>query len=662
MRIAIFSDTYIPDINGVATSSFILREELIKLGHEVYVVTTELPSGSDYKDDDEGILRVPGLEVQALYGYRISSLYSVKGMKELKQLHIDLIHVQTEFGIGIFGRIAGDVLNVPVVYTYHTMYEDYTHYVNPISSKSIDNFCKKAVGQISKVYGDKCSELIVPSLKTKETLEKYGLKQENIYIIPTGLQLERFDPKNKNQNEMDKIIEKYNLKDKFVITFLGRVASEKSIDLVIRAINKLSKKHSNIRLLIVGGGPQLDELKELVNEDNINDIVTFTGPQDISRVPSFYHISNVFVSASLSETQGLTYIEAMASGTPVVARFDEQLTEYIDDKENGFFFKDEDELVSLLDELMGKDLTNISKNAVIKASNFSAENFAKKVYKVYEHAVINKHYIYTIQKIIPTRSGKNEVVFENDNLSMTLDLSDAIIKQYDLKPDKKIEHELFDTLKDLQYVSSCYNKALKYLTYRDYTYAEMRKKLLNKGDWDDVQLDACMELLVEKNLINDEAYTINYLKRSTRLGIGLNKCIYNLRNLGVSETIIDDCLEELNDDEEYQAAIALINNYYERNSYFNSQKQTINKIKQKLFIKGFTNDTIDRAMSDYDFSYNEEKEKIALDKEYNKMYARYIRKYNGKELKNKITDGLLKKGFNYDLIREKMNEGDFDDE
>ena len=198
MRIAIFSDTYIPDINGVATSTKILKDELVKHGHDVVVVTSELPSDSDYMDDPhDNILRVPGLEIQALYGYRACNIYSFKGMREIKGMNIEVIHVQTEFGVGIFGRIVGETLNIPVVYTYHTMWADYSHYVNPVNSGAIDGLIKKAITRISKFYGDKSTELIVPSLKTKEALELYGLNKD-VHIIPTGLELEKFDPKNKN--------------------------------------------------------------------------------------------------------------------------------------------------------------------------------------------------------------------------------------------------------------------------------------------------------------------------------------------------------------------------------------------------------------------------------------------------------------------------------
>ena len=259
MRIAIFSDTYTPDINGVATSTKILKDELINHGHEVLVVTSELPSESDYEDDpNDNILRVPGLEIQALYGYRACNIYSFKGMKEIKSMNIEVIHVQTEFGIGIFGRIVGEALNIPVVYTYHTMWADYSHYVNPINSTAIDGLIKKAITRISKFYGDKSAELIVPSIKTKEALEKYGL-HKNMHIIPTGLELDKFDPKNKDDKLINQIKEKYGIKEQFIVTFLGRIAKEKSIDVLIDAMKEIVKENDNILCLIVGGGPYLDE-------------------------------------------------------------------------------------------------------------------------------------------------------------------------------------------------------------------------------------------------------------------------------------------------------------------------------------------------------------------------------------------------------------------
>jgi len=653
MKIALFSDTYLPDINGVATSTHILRNELIKLGHEVMVVTSELPSDSDYEDEfDSNILRVPGLEIQALYGYRACNIYSFKGMKEIKRFKPEVIHVQTEFGIGIFGRIAGENLDIPVVYTYHTMWADYSHYVNPINSETVDSVVKKVIKKISNLYGNKCEELIVPSKKTKDALIHYGLTQKNIYIIPTGLELERFDINHKNEYICNELIEKYDLYDKFVLTFLGRIAPEKSIDVIINALKEVIKVNDKIRCLIVGGGPQLEELKKSIEDDEIHNYIIFTGPQSGEYVPAHYHISDMFISASLSETQGLTYIEAMASNIPVIARFDDQLEDVIQHNQNGFFFRDENELPNLILNAMLMDLTEMKKCALEKAKEYSGETFARKVVDVYKDAIVIKKYSYTVKSIFPTKDMKNEVVFSYDEneSSVSLELTDKIIDEYGIEKGKVFNREEFDALKDLEQISRAYNKALKYLTQKDYTYNQMKKKLMDKGDFDDTQLDATLDLLCEKNLINDRLYTINYLKRCTRLGIGLNKAIYNLRSYGVDIELIDMCLEEL-DDDEYLAATRLIDSYFKRNNS-NSYKNMQKKIKEKLFVKGFTNETIERAMSDYDFEYDDEKEKLALEKETDKVIARYSKKLSGNELKNKLIDTLLRKGYNYDDIKD----------
>ena len=543
------------------------------------------------------------------------------------------------------------------------MWTDYSHYVNPINSETVDTVVKKVITKISKFYGNSCQGLIVPSNKTKEALLHYGLQQEHIYTIPTGLELDRFSIKNKNEKICQELIEKYQLQNHFVLTFLGRIAPEKSITVIIDALKEVVALNDNIRFLIVGGGPQLEELKNYVKDDHIESYVIFTGPQSGDYVPAHYHISDMFISASLSETQGLTYIEAMASNIPVIARYDDQLVDVIEDGKNGFFFRDENELPQLILKTMKMDLTSFKENALAKAKEYSGETFARKVLEVYQQAILIKEYTYQVVSIFPIKNNKNEVSFtydENES-TVTLELTDKVIDQYQLHQGAIIDRDTFNTLKDLEQISRAYNKALKYLSVKDYTEQQMRKKLMNSGDYDDAQLDATIQLLSEKNLINDHLFTLNYFKRCTRLGIGHNKAIYNLRSYGVDSETIDLCLEELDDDEEYQAAILLINNYYKKNtsiSYRNIQR----KIKEKLFLKGFTNEIIDKAMSQYDFEYDNEKEKLALEKDMTKALNRYSKKIQGKELKNKIIDTLLKKGYNYEDIKHILEVKETEDE
>jgi len=352
----------------------------------------------------------------------------------------------------------------------------------------------------------------------------------------------------------------------------------------------------------------------------------------------------------------------MASGIPAVARYDQNLENVIIDGVNGYFFKETNELVSILLNMMNSDCSNMAREAYLHAMKFSSEVFYEKVIDVYKLAIKQKYYTYKVKSIYEIKDTMNEVVFLFDESEIILELSDKIIRSYDLEIGKEISKETFDILKDHEQVTRAYNKALKFLTIKDYTYNQMKKKLMDSGNYDDAQLDTTLELLQNKNLINDEEYTMNYLKRCTRLGVGLNKAIYNLRNYGVSDEIIDQCLEKNSFDDEYLAATKIIDTYYNRNIGF-SYKAMLKKIRDKLYIKGFTNEAIEKALSDYDFEFDYEKEHNALEKEFIKQKKKYSKKYDANQLKEKIINNLLRKGYNYEDIKEIMNkEGALEDE
>lgn len=240
-------------------------------------------------------------------------------------------------------------------------------------------------------------------------------------------------------------------------------------------MKEIVKENDNILCLIVGGGPYLDELKELVKDDQIEKYIIFTGPKPSQEVPSYYHLSNVFVSASVTETQGLTYIEAMASGIPAVARYDQNLENVIIDGVNGYFFKETNELVSILLNMMNSDCSNMAREAYLHAMKFSSEVFYEKVIDVYKLAIKQKYYTYKVKSIYEIKDTMNEVVFLFDESEIILELSDKIIRSYDLEIGKEISKETFDILKDHEQVTRAYNKALKFLTIKDYTYNQMKK-------------------------------------------------------------------------------------------------------------------------------------------------------------------------------------------
>lgn len=654
MNIALFSDTYLPDINGVATSTHILRNELVKHGHQVLVVTTTIPSDASYTDHEETILRIPGLDLKKLYGYRASNIYSFKGMKEIKEFNPDIIHIQTEFGIGIFGKITGEILNRPVIYTYHTMWSDYSHYLVPDGFKLADQMAKKVIEKISKIYSDSCSALVVPSKKTADILKQYGI-QNNTNVIPTGLPLERFSKEIENKELTHLIREEYNLNNKFVVTFLGRIAQEKSIELLIESFEEIKKQKDNIVLMIVGGGPQLNELKEVVNRKQMNNTIYFTGPKKSEEVPSYYHVSDLFVSASLSETQGLTFIEAMASSLPVLARFDKNIEDVIIDGVNGYFFNTKEELINLIIQLSESDMSEMSNNAVEEAKKYSSENFYNKIIALYQKVSNQHHYIYKVISLIDKKDNTYDITFEVDKHTIDMVLSKSVIERYGLSVNQVIDREELEALKDQEKVMLAYKDAIKYLTYKDYTFSKMKSKLEKKNQYDDIQIDMTMELLMQKGLIDDYAYTEHYFDKAVKLGIGVNKIVYNLKNEGISPYIIDEYLEEYSSDLEYDKAMDIIEKTFKENKTKPTQA-IIQAIKNKLFIKGFSKHVVEDAINNFDFTIPKEHTRQLLIKEYNRVLSRYQNRYDKRILKSKIITFLVQKGYEYDDVIEVISE------
>ena len=658
MKIGIFTDTYLPDINGVATSSHILRHALEKHGHEVLIVTSELPDDSDYKDE-ENVLRLPGIEMKKIYGYRISNIFSFKGMKEITNQGLDVIHIQTEFGIGIFGKIAAQILNLPVVYTYHTMYEDYTHYVAG-GLTPLNTIVKKSIENISRIYGDNCTELIVPSEKTKEALISYGLEKD-AHIIPTGLILDAFDEKNIDKEIVAAIREQYQIKDEFVVTFLGRLAPEKSVELILEAGALLKQDGVHFKMMIVGKGPSLDDLKEEARRLKIDDVVIFTGPVTSDQVPNYYHASDLFVSASITETQGLTFIEAQASGLVVLARHDKNLESVIVDGKNGFYFTDAKDLAEKIKMVQMMDTADIRHQAYLDAQQYSDDVFYEKVYGVYQLAIEHKHYSYKVQNLFPLKNNRYECVLKSDENEITFELPESIINKYGLYKGKTVERDEFDALNDHEKVAEAYQRALRFLTVKDYTKKQIIEKLNRLELYDDIQIDMTVNLLMDKNLINDEEYTIDYLQRASKLGLGINKAISNLRMKGIEDEVIEKNREAYGEEQEYETALEIVEKAYAANSR-KSRTAMIDAIADKLYLKGFSSAVINKVMTTFDFYADEELEEELILKEFDKAFKRYSQKFDGKPLYNKIYIYLMRKGFDYQLIKQVMKESGYEDE
>lgn len=387
MRIGIFTDTYPPFINGVSTSINMLENALRKKGHKVFIVTVN-PDDMTYKFEDNGrIIRIPGIPT-GIYDYRLTTFYPIKAVNHIKEWDLDIIHSHTEFGIGTFARVIGKQFDIPVVHTYHTMYEDYVHY---ITKGYFDGPSKKIVEYLTKFYCDKTvNELIVPTKKTYDLFKEKYKYDRNVHIIPTGIEIERFYKEKVSLDKLNTLKSELGItKDDITVLFVGRIASEKDVEFLIHNHSSLLKVNKNIKLLIVGDGPDLDNYKKLASKNKISDKVIFTGKVAWKDIPLYYNIGDIFTTASHTETQGLTVIEAMASSLPVVALDDEAFRNTVIDGLTGYLFKNRKEYINHMISLIKnkEQRKNMGTQGRINAETYSSKYFAERVLNVYKLAL-----------------------------------------------------------------------------------------------------------------------------------------------------------------------------------------------------------------------------------------------------------------------------------
>lgn len=390
MKIGIFTETYTPYISGLVTSEVMLKNALEKLGHEVYIVTANLESFKYDYNEEEKVLKIPGLPT-GIYDSRLTSIYPLQAVNKIRSWKLDVIHSQTEFSIGTFARILAKQYNIPLVHTYHTMYEDYIHY---ITKGYFNRSSKKLVEYLTKFYCDTtATELIVPTNKTYKFFKEKYKYEKNINIIPTGIEVERFFIENIDKKEIEELRKVLNLNKKdFIILFVGRLAAEKNIEFLINSQVNLIKKYPNIKLLIVGDGPDREKYELLVEKLGITDNVIFTGKVAWEEMPYYYHISSVFASASKSETQGLTIIEAMAANVVPVCIKDEAFESMLTEELNGLLFKNEEgyekQIIRLYENR--EELEFFDKQARIQSEFYSSKYYAERVLDVYTRAIKEK--------------------------------------------------------------------------------------------------------------------------------------------------------------------------------------------------------------------------------------------------------------------------------
>jgi glycosyltransferase involved in cell wall biosynthesis len=230
----------------------------------------------------------------------------------VRSLNLDIIHSHGPYSLGEEALKFGKMLDIPVVVTYHIKYEDYYHYI-PLLPKKISQML---INSVVNKHCLKCDAVIAPSSAIKNLLFDAGIKK-SVVVIPSGIDIDHFA---KDTGRREEVRNKYGIKEgEVVLITASRIAPEKNIEFLIRAFDIIRKTKDNAKLMIVGEGSIKEDLENLVKELGLTEKVIFTGLLDKEGMIAHYQSGDIFVFASLTETQGLVAVEAMAAGLPVVA-------------------------------------------------------------------------------------------------------------------------------------------------------------------------------------------------------------------------------------------------------------------------------------------------------------------------------------------------------
>ncbi len=379
MKILITSDCYLPTVNGVVTSIEQLSENLRAQGHEVKILTL---SQRMHNYTEGEVTYLASMDVDVIYPEaRLRLPVFNKDVERLIEWQPDLIHSQNEFSSYLLAKRLVRRMGIPIIHTYHTVYEDYTHYFSP--SKRLG---KKIVASGSRMICKNLQAVIAPTEKVRKMLEGYGIGPDGrkVYVVPTGIDPAPFAEKSRREE----LRREFGVSpDTCLLAGVGRMGKEKNYEEILRFIAR--SRDPRIKLLLVGDGPDRPRLEKIAEELQLNDRVIFAGMIPHSEIVPYYSAADVFVSASSSETQGLTYLEAEAAGLPVLCRRDDCLTGVINDGINGWQYDTYEQFAAYLEQMLDPALrARLGANALRHMEeNYSAAAFSRKMLEIYREVL-----------------------------------------------------------------------------------------------------------------------------------------------------------------------------------------------------------------------------------------------------------------------------------
>ncbi|MEP6662198.1 MAG: glycosyltransferase [Verrucomicrobiota bacterium] len=394
MKICMMTNTFLPHVGGVARSVHTFSEEYRKMGHDTLVVAPEFPKNEKAPAvDEENVVRVPAL--QQFNGSDFSVRLPIAGFfnDALDEYKANIIHSHHPFLLGDTAiRIAAGK-HVPIIFTHHTLYEDYTHYV-PGDSTALKQFAI----ELSTCYANLCDGVIAPSESIAELIKSRGVETP-IKVIPTGIDVEGFAS---GQREKFRQANKIPA-DAFVVGHLGRIAPEKNLEYLSRAVGEFLRKEPQAFFLLVGGGSAEKAVRSIFKKLKLTNRVIMPGKKSGQDLFDAYAAMDVFAFSSFSETQGMVIAEAMAAGLPVVALNASGVREVVRNGKNGFLLpaeSSETKFAACLEKIKSDQAlgSQLREGALRTAKKFSRERSAKKALEFYQEILQQTRHQRAVEK------------------------------------------------------------------------------------------------------------------------------------------------------------------------------------------------------------------------------------------------------------------------
>jgi 1,2-diacylglycerol 3-alpha-glucosyltransferase len=383
VKIGIFTNNYLPNPYGVTSSIESFRRQFEQMGHEVFIFA---PYWKGYEDNDPRVFRYPSIDIEFKFRFPLAVPYSRKMDKIIEKLDLDVIHSQHPNLLGSPASKWARRKKIPLVFTWHTLYDKYAHFAVIIPKKIAAWWTIRN----AKNYSNEADYVIAPTPSVVEIIRKWGVTNKNVMAISTGVEENLFANASK-----ERVRDEFDIKKEEVVLFLDcRLTGEKNTDFLFHSVIPILEKNKKVKLLSVGGGYLLEPSRKMTEEAGVGEQVIFIGQVDKNRIKDYFAAGDIFVYSSKSETQGMVVSEAMYMGLPVVAVNATGICDLVEDQKTGFLVAEKEDdfskavLKLINDEELRKKMGE--NGARIAREKYTDKICAQKLLGIYKEAINSK--------------------------------------------------------------------------------------------------------------------------------------------------------------------------------------------------------------------------------------------------------------------------------